>query len=121
MGIKALEILQRDHLPEEAERKGRIILNMLREKQSKYPERIAEVRGKGLMIGAEIVKDLTTLAPDADAAHRIVQRLLESGVICLSSGPFGQTLSITPPLIISDDEVATLCEILSDVIDEVLG
>ncbi|MDX1919008.1 MAG: aspartate aminotransferase family protein [Candidatus Caenarcaniphilales bacterium] len=77
---------------------------------------IGEVRGKGMMLGVELVKDKNTLEPYTDLANFILTEGLRKGLILLTSGSQGQVLSISPPFMISraeiDFAVGTLQELL---------
>lgn len=63
---------------------------------------IAEVRGRGAMIAAEIVKP-GTMEPDPAATRGIAEACLAQGVLVLSAGTFGSVLRFLPPLVISDE------------------
>ena len=98
VGLKALEILQRDNLPQKAAEKGAWILAEFKKLQKKYPDIIADARGAGLMLALEMATpDLTPLT---DLALRIVDEMRNRGFILLPSGPWGHIISIAPPLII---------------------
>lgn len=64
---------------------------------------IANVRGPGAMIAFDLVKSRGTQDPDGDAAKRVTAKALESGLILLSCGIYGETIRILVPLTVSDD------------------
>ena len=110
VGLKALEILQRDALHEAARHKGEYLLNAFQTIQQKYPKIIAEARGAGLMCALEFADpDLT---PRPDLALKLVDLLRNRGFILLPSGPWGQTLSVAPPLIIPIEFLEAFTEAL---------
>lgn len=77
-----------------------------------------EVRGKGLMIGIELVKDAEK-TPAPEYAKRIRAGCRERGLLIGAGGPFGNVLRIQPPLILREDEAARITEELSRQIREV--
>jgi 4-aminobutyrate aminotransferase-like enzyme len=81
-------------------------------------EWIAQVRGAGLFIGAEITTADGTLTPDGPLAANIVNGLRERGVLISASGPHGNVLKIRPPLPFSARDADRLLEELASVLDE---
>lgn len=67
--------------------------------------RIGDVRGRGLMIGIELVHGANDLRPDAATAIRVVKRALREGLLLLGGGPAGNVLSLSPPFDLADDEI----------------
>ncbi|UXI02414.1 pyridoxal phosphate-dependent class III aminotransferase [Photobacterium sp. TY1-4] len=109
-GAKALEIIRRDNLVEHAAKAGQYLREGL-ERIARQTSCIAEVRGKGLMLGVEIVKPDGTKnkfgEPEADPALTInIQRAaLERGLIIEKGGRQGSVLRFLPPLIISYEQL----------------
>ena len=79
---------------------------------------IGDVRGKGLLIGVEIVKNKKE--PDRNSALKICWRAWEKGLILISFGKNGNVLRIAPPLNISKDDVDRGLNIIEDSIKELL-
>jgi 4-aminobutyrate aminotransferase-like enzyme len=88
----------------------------LREMAERHPL-IGEVRGLGLMIGVELVKDRTTKEPAAKEAAAVRRLAREAGVLVGVGGQGGNVVRIQPPLVIDD---AALDRAL-DVVDDALG
>jgi 4-aminobutyrate aminotransferase len=80
-------------------------------------EIVGDVRGKGLMIGAEIVEDKETKSPGVDKAGEIMLRCWKRGIAIITCG--ASTLRIAPPLTITRELVDAGLEIIEDVIKEV--
>ena len=115
VGLKALEILQRDNLPQASRQKGEYLLQAFEDLRQKYPHIIAEARGAGLMCALEFADpDLT---PRTDIALKLVDLLRDRGFILLPSGPWGNVLSVAPPLIIPMDYLHAFVEALDDAIE----
>ena len=98
VGLKALEILERDDLVGQSRQKGDWIQEQFRRIQAKYPRYIAQVRGSGLMQALEMADQ--NLNPLTDLAIRIVDEMRSRGFILLPSGPWSHVISIAPPLMI---------------------
>ena len=77
---------------------------------------IGEVRGKGLMIGVELVEDRTTKAPASAAAGFVRQYCLDHGVLIGVGGNFASVLRIQPPLVITERETATGCRVFAEAV-----
>ncbi len=78
---------------------------------------IGDVRGRGLMIGVELVTDDPRREPSPDRAASVREAMAEAGVLIGTSGRDGNTLKIRPPLSIRHDEA----ELIVSALDEVLG
>jgi 4-aminobutyrate aminotransferase len=96
---------------------GQYIMDRLRKMQDKY-EFIGDVRGVGLMIGFEIVKDRKTKKADRELTLQIVHRALDQYGLMLRSSlyGFGNVLKIRPALNITMDQ----CEEMMDILEECL-
>ncbi|TFH15848.1 aminotransferase class III-fold pyridoxal phosphate-dependent enzyme [Candidatus Bathyarchaeota archaeon] len=75
---------------------------------------IGDVRGKGLMIGIELVKDQDKKSPAAEEASLVVEEALRRGLLISTIGTYGQTLRITPPLILTREQADISVEIIQD-------
>jgi len=111
-----LDIIEKDRLMENATRQGTHIVSRLKEMQDKH-DIIGDVRGKGLMIGAEIVKDRKTKVPGIEEAKEIMMKSWRRGVALITSGP--STLRLVPPLTITRELVDIALEIIEGTVKEV--
>jgi 4-aminobutyrate aminotransferase-like enzyme len=100
-----LEVIEKKQLIANAKKQGDALLAGLRELQKRFPI-MGDVRGHGLMIGVELVKDPKSKAYDAPAANRMLETMRERGVLLGKGGRWGNVLRIQPPLIFSSDDVA---------------
>jgi 4-aminobutyrate aminotransferase len=78
---------------------------------------VGDVRGKGLMIGVEIVEDKKTKKPGGDLAHDIIHHAWKKGVVAIGAGPC--SFRIAPPLVINRDQVDFGLDALQESIREV--
>ncbi len=115
-GLEVIKAIREDHMLENATRQGNYLLKRFREMQQKY-DIIGDVRGKGLMIGVEIVNDRKTKEYGKENAHEIMMKSWRRGVAVILCG--GSTLRIAPPLVITRDLVDSALEIMEGAIKEV--
>ncbi|MBT0963976.1 diaminobutyrate--2-oxoglutarate transaminase family protein [Denitromonas iodatirespirans] len=111
-GKKTMEIIQRDHLAANARSQGEGLVAGLRDLAQTYPE-LGDVRGRGLMVGVEVVKPGATTGasePDGELATRIKLAAFEHGLLIETGGRHGAVMRFLPPLNISESDVG---EILS--------
>ena len=79
---------------------------------------IGDVRGQGLFIGMELVRDRTTLEPASNEATQIVNAMRTRGVLLSTDGPLHNVIKIKPPLVVSKEDIAMTLRLLDDVLDE---
>lgn len=107
--LKTIEILIRDNIPENARKMGAFLTAGLKEIQKKYPI-MGDVRGPGLHIGIEMVKDPVTKEPDAAMASAIYKKALDNGLIMGLGGSSPHVIKVKPPLIINESQCAIFLE-----------
>jgi 4-aminobutyrate aminotransferase len=110
--LATLRLLQ-GGLIENAGRVGTRLLAKLRQLMEKHPQ-IGDVRGIGLMIGIEIVKDRETRKPAPAERERIIRHAFERGLLTLPCGK--STIRLSPPLICTDADADKAVAILGDVL-----
>ena len=98
IGLKALEILERDHLPERAATLGAWLKSEIERISASRRDIIYDIRGKGLMLGIEFADQDGT--PRTDLALKLVDQMRDHGFMLLPSGPWSQVVSLSPPLMI---------------------
>jgi len=76
----------------------------LKELQAKH-DIIGDVRGRGLFLGFELVKDRETKEPAAEEAARIVDMMRDRGILLSTDGPHHNVIKIKPPLALSADDI----------------
>ena len=108
--LATLDLIEKEYAANAAE-VGDYFMTRLRELQSRY-DAIGEVRGRGLMIGMEIVKDPATREPCKTSCHDLINRAFHNGLLLLACGQ--STVRLMPPLMVSKsqvDEAITLLEV----------
>jgi len=114
-----LRIIEEENLIENALKVGDFIKKRLLEMKESY-DVIGDVRGKGLMIGAEIVKP-NTKVPDPELTGKICWRAFELGLILPSYGMFGNVIRITPSLVITKEIAEKGLEIMEQALKDALA
>ena len=116
--LVAIEILQKEKIPENAAKQGAKITKFLSELKEKYPQ-IGDVRGPGLFIGVEFIEDPKTRVPNNELVEKIIEKGLKNNILfgeCMPIlKPNGEmmrnVLKIKPPLIINDEETEKICKL----------
>ena len=114
--LAVIDVIKEERLLENAEKQGNHIMKWLQNLKEER-EIVGDVRGKGLMIGIEIVEDKETKKPGADKANEVMLRCWRRGIALITCGV--STLRIVPPLTITRELVDAGLEIIEDVIKEV--
>ncbi|NHC13320.1 aspartate aminotransferase family protein [Motilibacter deserti] len=109
-------ILSRD-LQANAAKVGTRLHEGLRDVAARCPS-IAEVRGRGLMVGVELVRP-DGRTPDTEAAARVMEETRKAGLLIGKGGLYGNVLRIAPPLILTEAEAEEGLGILTDVLERV--
>jgi len=117
--LESLSIIKEENLIENAYETGKFLRKSLEELKEKY-DIIADIRGKGLLLGIELVKDRTTKEPAPELTAMIVYRSFELGLLYYYAGVFNNVLELTPPLIISRKQARTAVRIIEQAIRDVL-
>jgi len=93
--LATLEVIEQEGLMQRATESGNFIQDALAEMETRHPS-IGQVRGRGLMLGIEFVKDRQTKERAVDLRNFIVQRAFELGLLLIPCGM--NAIRITPPL-----------------------
>jgi 4-aminobutyrate aminotransferase len=115
-GLAVIDYIKRNDLLGNARKQGEYMLRVFNEWKKKY-EIIGDVRGKGLMIGIEVVQDKKSKKPAPEFAGEIVSKTWRRGVLLITAGK--STIRIAPPLTISRDLVDEALSVLEDSIKQV--
>ena len=108
-----IAVLQDEGLIEHAAELGNWALGELRTLQQRH-ELIGDVRGQGLMLGIELVRDHTSKEPAAAEAARVRAICREAGVLIGVGGQFGNVLRLQPPLVITQEQLAHAMRTVSE-------
>jgi 4-aminobutyrate aminotransferase len=113
--LATMDILEREGI-QNAERVGGMMLDRLQTWVKTHPL-VGEVRGRGLMIGIELVKDKQTREPATALRNRVETLAFERGLMILGCGE--TSLRLCPPLVIKEEEATVALDILEDALSQV--
>jgi len=111
-----IDVIKEEKLLENAAKQGAYIMKRLEELKARS-EIVGDVRGKGLMIGLEIVEDKKSKKPAPEKVKEIMMRSWKRGVAVITCGT--STIRIAPPLVITRELVDSALDIIEDTVKEV--
>ncbi|HTB15782.1 MAG TPA: aminotransferase class III-fold pyridoxal phosphate-dependent enzyme [Bryobacteraceae bacterium] len=111
-GLAVLDVLEEEKLQENALMVGDYLLRGLRSIDN---ELIGDVRGSGLFLGVELVRDRVTLEPASAEASRIANRLRERGILAGTDGPYHNVIKLRPPLCFTREDADRFVSVLEEV------
>ncbi len=117
-GLAVLDIIESENMQAHALEVGNYFMEQLRCLQQKYPI-IDDVRGHGLFIGAELVRDTITKTPAVPEIDIIVNKMKERGFLLSTDGPLHNVLKIKPPMTFSKANAKSFCENLEQVLNDI--
>jgi putrescine aminotransferase len=109
-GLAAVRVVQEEDLVARSRDRGALMLELLREMQTKHRDLVVDVRGRGLMIGVEFATD--------EVAELTVVQMLERSMCAAFTLNNPRVVRLEPPLIISEDEVRTAVGIMDEALTE---
>ena len=110
-GRAVLKVIEEEGLQENARVVGVKLLEKLEALRDKY-DIIGDVRGRGLMMGIELVKDRHTKEPATEETARVFEISRHEGLVLSKSGPYKSVLRMVPPLCLSLDDVEFFAQAL---------
>ena len=111
--LTTIEIIEDEGLVENAAKVGAVALERL-DAMKRRLSAIGDVRGRGLLLGIELVKSRETKEPDAELAETVLYRALDQGLSFKTT--MGNVLTLTPPLTITVEEMTRALDILEEAI-----
>ena len=117
VGLTVLGVTLEENLQAHALKVGDHLLGRLRPFTDRYPM-VGDVRGSGLFIGIELVKDRDTLEPAGQEAAFIADRMREAGVLLGTDGPFHNVVKIRPPMPFSIADADLLVDTMAMILDQ---
>jgi 4-aminobutyrate aminotransferase len=115
--LATIELIEQEY-QDNAAKVGQHLLGKMRHLAACYPQ-MGEVRGKGLMIGVEFVKDPATQEPAKKLVEAVIHEAFRNGLLLLSCGV--STIRLMPPLMVSQELADEAVEILDHAIGVVAG
>jgi len=119
VGLAMLDVIEEEGLQENALRAGAKLKAGLLDLMDRYPL-IGDVRGEGLFLGIELVRDRTTLEPASAETYRIVEEMRNRQILLSVDGPLHNIIKIKPPIVFSEDDAARVVRELDEIMEELL-
>jgi 4-aminobutyrate aminotransferase-like enzyme len=117
VGLAVLDVIENEGLQQHALEVGAQFLAGVRELQNRH-HLIGDVRGLGLFIGVELVRDHETLEPADSEASRVIDEMKERGFLLSTDGPLHNVIKIKPPMVLTERDVDDTLTALDEVFGE---
>lgn len=125
--LATMRVIEQDNLLEQVRQKGALLKSLLKQNFDSHPH-VGDIRGRGLLIGLELVADRQgkkAFATEKKIYSRIKSRAMENGLMCYPAGGTvdgvqGDHILIAPPYIINDDHIEEIVEKLKKTLEDVL-
>ncbi|MEJ2711133.1 MAG: aspartate aminotransferase family protein [Anaerolineales bacterium] len=118
--LAVLDIFEEENLVENSLQVGKYLKERFQQLQDKFPI-LGDVRGKGLVIGLEIVDPQDKFTPSPELTKKVLLAAAERGMILGKVGLYGNVVRIAPPLVITQSEAELGISILDEALAEVIG
>ncbi len=118
VGMAVLDVIERDRLRESAASVGSALKAALLERKGNCTA-IGDIRGQGLFVGIEMVKDRKTKAPDRECAVDVVERLKDKGFLTSNAGAFNNVVKIRPPLVFTTEHATAFLDAFDATVAEI--
>jgi 2,2-dialkylglycine decarboxylase (pyruvate) len=123
--LAVIDVVVEEDLATRARLRGEYLISQLRKLQERY-EQIGDVRGRGLLVGLELVKDRETKEPADALGHAVMDECLRCGlsmnIVRSGADMFGANcFRMAPPLTVSEDEIDTAVEIIDHAVASILA
>jgi len=117
-GIAVLDEVHERGLQERARALGERFMNGLLALKERH-ELIGDVRGRGLFLGIELVRDRVSLEPADTEASGIVNAMRRNGVLLSADGPLHNVIKIKPPMVLDENDIDMTVRLLDDVLSDI--
>jgi 4-aminobutyrate aminotransferase-like enzyme len=115
VGHAVLNVIEEEGLQENALEVGNELRSLLMELRSDH-DIIGDVRGIGLFVGIEMIKDMDDLEPHPQATKQIVDEMMHRGILLSSDGPDHNVIKIKPPMVFDRSNALFLVETLAKIL-----
>lgn len=117
IGLAVLDVIEKEQLQIHATEVGNFLMKLLTEQKVKHPI-IGDVRGSGLFIGVDLIKDQAKRTPATEEAEYLITRLKEEYILLSTDGPGRNVLKFKPPMCFTMEDakfvVDTIDKLLTD-------
>ena len=117
VGLAVLDVIEREGLQQHALAVGTKLKAALRTLMDSHAI-VGDVRGRGLFLGLELVRDRGDRSPATEEADYVIERAKDHGVLLSTDGPDRNVIKIKPPLVFSEEDADRLVSVLDTVLGE---
>lgn len=104
IGMAVLNVIEEENLQQNALETGNYFIQQLKELQKEFPI-IGDIRGSGLFLGVEFIKETESLEPNTELAQYLKNKLRENFILVSTDGPYDSVIKMKPPLCFSKQNV----------------
>jgi 4-aminobutyrate aminotransferase-like enzyme len=116
-GLAVLDVIEGEKLADNSAEVGALLREKLTD-LARHHAIIGDVRGLGLFLGVELVRDRVTLEPAGDEADYVVNRLRDAGILAGTEGRHHNVIKIRPPLCFAAQDAVFLADTLDGILRE---
>ncbi len=117
IGMAVMDVIEKENLQKNAKIVGHRLLQGFEKLKENFPL-IGDVRGQGLFVGVELVKNRETLEPAPEEATYIINRFRQHGILVSTDGPLHNVLKLKPPMVFSEQNADEIVEVLGKILAE---
>ena len=119
VGNAVLDVIDNEKLQNHAKIVGQYFIKSLNKIKIKFPKLISEIRGRGLFLGVDLIKD-NNYDPNKELAFLIINEMKSRGILLSVDGPYNNVLKIKPPMTFSKKNVDLVCTELTNILQNVI-
>ncbi|XP_071333748.1 ethanolamine-phosphate phospho-lyase [Trachinotus anak] len=117
IGLAVLDVIVKEDLQGNALRVGRYLTNLLEKQKERHPL-VGDIRGCGLFVGLELVKDRLKLTPATAEAQEVIYKLKEQYILLSADGPHRNVLKFKPPMCFTTEDADLVVEKIDHILTE---
>ncbi|XP_070849527.1 ethanolamine-phosphate phospho-lyase [Chaetodon trifascialis] len=117
IGLAVLDVIVKEDLQGNALRVGRYLTGLLEKQKEKHPL-VGDIRGRGLFVGVELVRDRLKLTPATAEAQEVIYKLKEQHILLSADGPHRNVLKFKPPMCFSTEDADLVVEKIDHILTE---
>ena len=118
IGMAVMDVIEEKNLIENSKLMGELFIDGLTKLKNRY-EIIGDIRGKGLFLGIELVKNRSSLEPAPKEAKLLVEGMLSKNILLSIDGPRKNVIKIKPPMVITKEDVDRTIKSLNEVFSDI--
>lgn len=117
IGLAVLSVIEKEELQSHALRVGGYLTKLLEKQKEKHPL-VGDIRGCGLFVGVELVRDRIKLTPATAEAQEVIYKLKEQHVLLSADGPYRNVLKFKPPMCFSETDADTVVDKIDSILTD---